>query len=535
MEKMKAETKAQIKEAIRHPVVWWKGADLPEEKIRPWESGIQFFAESVKGFMKGFVGMKNHYYIGSLEKGKIPPNWDSVHKVAVVAWDAVNNPIVGSFMDRKRYGERAHRWIMRFNATLSPLLILLQCFNFGMTPMQRIVFWTTVALFANLMSATNLVSETKIWAGITPQGEQRGKVQVAKTVGNQMSDVFNAIPMAIMGMKSLTGLSDYQVIIYGALIFAPVAILSRWLPSYAKQRVDFTVQVKGEDQKKEEPAERQLTLRETFDVVKHNRWFMLTTAANMIRMFFPETDYMYQYVYLFPTVHLGGKPFDGRLIWTIKNFTFGLPCLLLQPFANKIVAKFKDKPQFMKLQELFTALAHIGMYLACYSFRKRSTVFSWPRIFLLFTIEMFRGIIDNVAKIPRDLIMYEMLDYVEWKTGQRGEGVTMALDRMLNGAQVNSNLIQTSVKDNVKGVISNAVKQRSGFQGFLDVEAKEQPQSFLDSIWPLTHWGKIAGGFVGFIALLFFRYPQDPKEVEADLIERRAIAQQMKEEAELLG
>ena len=53
MAKMKPETKAQIRQALRHPVVWWKGKGLPEEKIRPWEGGIQFFAEALKGFMSG--------------------------------------------------------------------------------------------------------------------------------------------------------------------------------------------------------------------------------------------------------------------------------------------------------------------------------------------------------------------------------------------------------------------------------------------------------------------------------------------------
>ena len=517
---MNPETKTRVKEAIRHPVTWWKGADLPEEKIRPWESGIQFFAEALKGFMKGYVSIRNHLYIG-MGEGKIPPNWESVHKAVVVGWDAINNPLVGGFMDKKRYGEAAHRWIMRFNATFSPIFILLQCFSFGLTPMQRVVMWTGLALFSNLMSTTNLVSETKIWAGITPLNDQRGKVQLARTVGNQFSDVFNAVPMMLMGMKDLLGLSDYQIMIYGAILFAPFTVFSRWLPSFAKQRVDFSVQVQGKDQTAEQ-AEAPPTMREVFSVLKHNRWLMLTTVANMIRMFFPITDYMYQYRYLLPKLNLGGKIYDGLIIWGIKNVTFGLPCLLLQPFANKVVSKFKSKVHFLRFQELFTAIAHILMYLVGYQ--------SWTRLFLLFTIEMLRGIVDNWAPVPRELVKYEMLDYVEWKTGQRAEGVTMALDRFLNGAQINSNMIQTSVKENVNGIINNAVKQWSGFQGF-DYETEDQPKRFLDSIWPLTHWGKIAGGLVGFIALLFFKYPHDPKEVEADLMERRAQAQKMKEEA----
>jgi len=34
-------------------------------------------------------------------------------------------------------------------------------------------------------------------------------------------------------------------------------------------------------------------------------------------------------------------------------------------------------------------------------------------------------------------------------------------------------------------------------------------------------------------ALMLFKYPHDPKQVEADLIERRALAKKMKEEANL--
>jgi len=69
MAQLSTEAKAQIKEAIRHPVIWWRGAGLPEEKIRPWEGGIQLFAEGLKGFMGGFTGLKDKLFIG-MAKGK---------------------------------------------------------------------------------------------------------------------------------------------------------------------------------------------------------------------------------------------------------------------------------------------------------------------------------------------------------------------------------------------------------------------------------------------------------------------------------
>jgi len=117
MAKMSAETKAKVKEAARRPVVWWRGAGLPEEKIRPWEGGIQFLKEALKGFMGGFTGIKDRLYLG-MGEGKIPPNWKSVHDVIRITWDAANDPPIGAYMDRHRLSEKIHRWIMRFNPVM---------------------------------------------------------------------------------------------------------------------------------------------------------------------------------------------------------------------------------------------------------------------------------------------------------------------------------------------------------------------------------------------------------------------------------
>jgi len=509
MANMSAETKTRAREAIRHPIVWWRGEGLPEEDIRPWEGGIQFLAESLKGFMNGYTGIRERLYLG-MGEGKIPPNWKSVHDVAVVTWDAVNDPLIGSYMDRRRFGETVHRWIMRFNATFSPLFILLQCLSFGMTPLQRVIQWTLISMFADIMSTANAVSETKIWAGITPHSEQRSVVQLCRTVGNQFSDVFNGIPMILMGLKDIIGLSDYQIMIYGALIFTPLTIFCRWLPSYAKQRVDFTLKVQGEDQTGEE-AERPPTLRECFAVVRHNRWFMMQTAVNLIKMVLPGSDYMFLFRFLIKPLQFRGREIGGELIWGAKNVIFNAPTFLMQPLAVTVMNKFSSKLNFLRTQQILIMIAHTGMYLSGYK--------TWPRLVLQFTLEALRGMFDMWAPVPQKLVDYEMLDYVEWKTGQRSEGMTAAVDGMLN------KLIQK----NVGNVIGNAVTQWTGYKGY-DIPAEEQPERFLKTIWPLRHFGIIAGAAITLVALLWFKYPHDPKAVEADLVERRAVAKQLKEE-----
>jgi hypothetical protein len=77
--------------------------------------------------------------------------------------------------------------------------------------------------------------------------------------------------------------------IVGASIFAPLTILARWLPSLAKQRVDFTKTAEGE-----EPPP-QPTLGESFSVVRHNCWFIMGGLISFITLLAPGTDSMFLY------------------------------------------------------------------------------------------------------------------------------------------------------------------------------------------------------------------------------------------------
>ena len=146
---------------------------------------------------------------------------------------------------------------------------------------------------------------------------------------------------------------------------------------------------------------------------------------------------------------------------------------------------------------------------------------SWPRLFFMFFMEMIKGVMDMWAPQAHKTMEFEMFDYVEWKTGLRSEGITRSVDSILNKL----------IKDNVGAVFSNAVTQWTGFMGY-DVPVEQQPERFLKTIWPLMHVGVFFGEVVVMTALLLFKQKQDPKVVEADLVERRALAQKLREEAE---
>jgi len=507
MAKMSAETKAQVKQAVRHPVVWWRGAGLPEEKIQPWEGGIQFFAEALKGFMNGFTDIRGRLYIG-MGKGKIRPNMKSVSDVITTTWDAVNDFPIGVYMDRKQFGENVLRWIMRFNATFSPIFILLQCFNFGLTPMQRLVEWTLVSMFADIMSTFNAVSETKIWAGITPHADQRKLLQLWRNLGGHVGDVFSGATFILMGLKDVLHITDYQIMIWGAMIFTPLTIFSRWLPSYAKQRVDLTVKVEGEEEREEG---EKLSFRESFSIVKHNTWFMMWLVVYMIRIIRPSTDELFLYRFLLPKMQFRGHELGGEILYTIKGIVTQLPGFLLSPFAIKAVNFFKGEINFIRGHVITTMIMRATVFFIGYK--------SLPRLAYMFFMEMIKGIMDMWSGVPHSMMEYKMYDYVEWKTGYRSEGMTKSVDGVLNKL----------VKNNLVNIFGNAVTQWTGYMGY-DVPAEQQPARFLNSIWPLMHVGIFFGEIVVLVALSVFKMPKNFDEIEADLVERRALAKRMQEE-----
>ena len=518
MAKLSTELKSQIKQAVRHPAAWWKGADLPEESVRPWEGGIQFLAAVFPRFMDGFLSVQGRIYVGDAP-GMIRYNHRSIADVIKTVWDGLNDPLIGIYMDRKRFGADVHRWIMRLAATICPLISLFQCFNLGLTPTQRLISWIVLDIFSNSVWTANEVSSAKIWAGITPHSQQRGQLQMFRSVGDTVGALFSGLPWTVIGFAPNFGieLTTYQVMIWGAVIFAPLALFSKWLPSFAKQRVDYTVKVSAEGDAPSEgdlQPEEHISLRENFAIVRHNRWFMMWLVIDFVKLLAPGTDRMMLYQFLLTEKTLFGKKFNGMALKTLLDITLEWPCFVLSPLAAKAVEKLGGPARFIKTHMAVILGSQVLSFLVGYK--------TWPRLIFMKVMETCRDTMTNWSSVAHNMISYEMFDYVEWKTGYRSEGLTQSIDGIL----------KKLIKNNIGNVIGNAVTDWTGFQSW-DTPAAQQPARFMDTLWPLLHINDIFGQIVGLIGMAWFKYPHDPREIEVDLIERRALAQKMKEEAEV--
>ena len=503
MKKMTDETRAKVREAIRHPVTWAKGAGLPEERIRPWEHIIQFVGPTLSSFAGGFSGKRGLLYEG-MGEGKIPPNWQSVTGTIHSIWDVANDPLIGTYMDRRHFGTDIYRWIMRATQLWGGIWNILLMFNFGLTPMQRLILWFAVGFVGDIFGTANTVADAKIWAGITPSSEQRGKLQVSKTVGNQTGQALSAASLLFMGLKDVLHITDYQILTMGALVLGPFAIFGNLLPSFAKQRVNF----------ERAPGEQPPTLGESFAIVRHNRMFLINCVCGFITVFTPAVDSMLFYRFLMPKMQFRGKEIAGELILLIKNSAVGTPGTFLQPFARQFTRLVGGERNMLLLNQGMGVLQCLLTYLVGFK--------TFPRLLFMFFMEMLKDITNKWAPIARGVIDYEMLDYVEWKTGERSEGVTMSVNALINKL----------VTSNIGRATQNAYLQWTGYKGW-DFPKEEQPQRLFDTFWPMLWLTGAFDSLVYLVGYLFYRHPKELRDqVEADLVERHKLKEQKKAEVE---
>ena len=505
MAKLSPEFKEQLREATHHPVKWMRGDGLPEEKIRPWEQAVHIVPNLVVGLRNGFS--YNTMYLFQNVFG-VNKRQQAVASVASAVWDGLNDPVIGAYMDSKNYPMRIHRLVARVATLVTQLIVVLPMFSFGMTTWQHVGMLIAVNIVKDLFGTAGSVSGAKIWAHATPYSSERAKLSWASGIGLTIHEMLVPLYLVFIGLREFIGISEYQIYILGAVIFTlPSALLSLG-PTYVLQRVPDNPTPPKEMQTLKDFF---LELKDCFVIIKHNKYFMLNIAAKAITVLTPgisDNDF-YRFCGVDEVLHTGR--IKGEFLLWVRDNLVSAPGVFLQPFSLPIIKKIGGPRNMQVLYQGAAALC-CGLRFAVGMRSQFGVLFSWAMELIIRTLGKIQGIAGSI-------ISYEMLDYVEWKTGRRSEGVNMAV----------SGLLDKFVLNNVDTIIGNLTIDALGF----DPTAEKQPALFVK--WaPLLYLLVPAfDNFIYFLARLFYKYPASLRDqVEADLIERRALAEAKKAEVE---
>jgi Na+/melibiose symporter-like transporter len=195
----------------------------------------------------------------------------------------------------------------------------------------------------------------------------------------------------------------------------------------------------------------------------------------------------------------------------------GLPITILYPFLGVITKKLGGPKKTMIIDILLRMASFTLRYFAGYK-----SVFGLVMYILADTIFMTA---EPLGFYADHVLNYEMLDYVEWKTGVRSEGIAMAFRSFTNKI----------VANNINSFTGNAFAAWTGIHK-IDINDPNLvlPERYVKWVWPMVNLMPVIDNAIFLVARIAF--PYDPKEkdvIEADLKERRALAAKMKEDMEM--
>jgi len=510
MAKLSEKSKANARFAFAHPVRWLRGEHLEPHNVTPFEMATQLFSKGFNGFMNGFIGKRGFLYTGT-DPGKVPPKYTAVTGAISTTWDALNDPMIGSYMDAHPWKTNVHRWIIRASGVLGPMVGAFTLLNLGLSPLTRVISWLVLGVVNETLGTANEVSGNKLRATVTPYLEERRKMQNWANIGRFMGTALSAVPMALLGLRDILGITDYQIFVVGAFVTMPLVLFGNIIPSFVTQRVEFP---------ERGPDEKPMTILQSFAIAKHNGWLLHSIIGNFISAFIPGVDNMYFYRFLVKAPPpIGRLHFNSEMIFTVKNSIVPIPGTFLMVFARKAIKRVGGDKNMVLLTHATRAITLLLRYFVGYK--------TFPRLMFMYLMEIVEDIPHHWVSVADGTIKYQMYDYVEWKTGVRSEGVVMAVEAMTNKL----------VTSNVSNIVGNALMQWSGFRGISDqsgraLTADDQPARFINMIWPLLTLAGAVKQVMWFVLRALWKPPEDPERMEQELIERRALAIRLKKEAQ---
>jgi len=518
--KMPETGRAEMEQVLYQPRTWLKGEDLPEGVLQPWEKllwGAAAFLRNTSGQFDGRDRLWRTVY------GVQPVHimWQSI---ANTIWDGINDPVVGQFMDRRPFTDKTYRWFMRINHIIGQALTLFFMLDLGLAPEQRVIIFGVIQAAWNIFGTMSGIGSEKFHAGITPLSEERAKLQVWQHTFHKFAYPIANMPQYLQGFivgENRYIWTDQRIFIIGFIVLMPLALAGGIIHTFVRNRVTFdhtkNAMQTNETSNKNSPPPEKLTVREMFSVIKHNKYLLYWMVANFFRTFIPGFDTWLYWRFMVPNIQLPlvGEVAGPGISAVMGQFT-GMPITFLVPFMRQAVDWLGGPKRTLMFQEAGNIAVRTAQYFVGLQSR--------GRILGFFGLDTFRETIWPIAGVAGHVLNFEMLDYVEYKTGVRSEGINRAI----------GGFIEKLIKSNINTVTGNLFQQWAQVHTIDgNVPNPVIPERFRRWAWPVWMLGDVLASVFMFIARAAFPYKVGQNEyIELELKRRRELADQTRKELE---
>ena len=465
-------------------------------------------------FMAGLAGQNVVYcFIGAsffqyflTDIAQFPAAVVGVLLILMKVWDGINDPIIGSIVDRHRFknGEKLRPLLKYTPVPVGIFTVLI----FVVFSTAENLLWLRVGYFVIMYlcwDITYTMQDVAIWgmtAVVTPNSDERDKfVQLARTVGSIFFGVAGAvIPMVMEIVAKQSGNSlALMTVLFAAIFGLGGALLSAKCYS-AQERVRLV-----------EPENQQTSIFECFKLLFQNKMLMLVTLSNLFgALAFGNNLITYFFKYKLPEISIGGFVLGPLTLTTVFGALTTAPAFLGMLMADKLKEKLKGYRNLLIFIQVCTLVGRILAWII--GFEGKNIIWT----ILILAICSFPG---GAASIAQTSLFCDSVDYMEWKTGKRTEGVTFAMQTFF-----------TKISSGITGALGTFALGALGYVAVEDVPDAvylgTQSEAFETWIWPIVMLTPAIAALLYMIPLLFIKYtPEQKAQVEKELAERRAKAE----------
>ncbi len=462
-------------------------------------------------FMAGLAGQNIVYcFIGAsffqyflTDIAQFPAHIVGVLLILMKVWDGVNDPIIGSIVDRHRFksGEKLRPLLKYTPVPVGIFTVLI----FVVFSTAENLLWLRVGYFVIMYlcwDITYTMQDVAIWgmtSVVTPNSGERDKfVQLARTIGSIFYGVFSAVIPMIMEIVAKQSGNSLALM---TILFAAIFGLGGALVSAKCYKVQERVRLV-------EPEQQQTSILECFKLLFQNKMLMLVTLSNLFgALAFGNNLMTYFFKYKIPEISIGGFVLGPLTLTTVFGALTTAPSFFGMLMADKLKEKFKGYRNLLIFIQLCTLIGRVLAWII--GFQGKNIIFT----LIILAICSFPG---GAASIAQTSLFCDSVDYMEWKTGKRTEGVTFSMQTFF-----------TKISSGITGALGTFALSALGYVAVEDtpgaVYLGTQTEAFEAWIWPLVMLTPALAALLYMIPLLFIKYtPEQKAQVEKELAERRA-------------
>ena len=486
----------QQKKAILHPIRWV----LSKEPDQPGEIPRRELLFYALGFMgqgqgNGMAGGDKFFHFCT-NVLKLDPVAVGRMTGATTLFDALNDPVAGAVIDNYRFkdGRKLLPWV---KLTVAPIAVLgfLLFINWGLPSAGlRLLYSAFIYVMWDICYSFQDAALWGMSAAISPRSDQRARAIQWADIGGLVGGVLVEFLLPMLSGNGAFGLSQQQVYLMFAFVLCLCGGFQTYFAMGTKERVRSLPEAEGAR-----------SLWRNFGALRHNYILWLFLASELLDAIAPNLAEIYVFQQL--SYQMGGKTVPAPVIVAILVSLTGIPGSVMKLFAAKVAERAGGMKRMLFIGRVMDIVTRVLAYAA--------GIKTLPGVIMVYVLEGISTLPNGIYNIALRSMISDSVEYVEWKTGQRTEGITMSTRNLMAK-------MKTAIRSFIQGWCLHFLQFSAD-----NVElGRPQNAHYHKWVFPIFKLGPALGAVLALIPLLFLRYPDSLKlQVESEMAQRRAAVE----------